>query len=53
MKFRIYYEDHSTFDGDPFDAPALNVTCIVQPDPDVGRHVLQGRDCYWPLHTMS
>lgn len=48
MRYRIYYADGSTFDGSPSGAPSLGVVCIVQPDPDVGRHVLSGFDYYWP-----
>lgn len=50
VDWRIYYGDGSTFDssqGSPLHAPALNVQCIVQPDPDVGRHVVSKFAYYW------
>jgi hypothetical protein len=50
MGWRIYYDDGATFDdtqGDPDAAPAFGIVCIVQPDADVGRMVLQGWDWYY------
>lgn len=50
MKWRIYYGDGSTFDssqGEPSDAPAFNVQCIVENDPDVGRVILADDDWYY------
>ena len=48
--WRIYYDDGSTFDsteGDPDDAPAFGVQCIVEPDDDGGRVVLNHFDWYY------
>lgn len=48
--WRLYYDDGSTFsseDGGPQDAPARGVIAILQPDPDVGHHVVTGFDYYW------
>jgi hypothetical protein len=48
VRWRIYYGDGSTFDsgqGEPADAPSLNVQAIVQRDPSphgVGRFVIHG-----------
>lgn len=50
VKWRIYYDDGSTFDsndGDPDQAPGYGVICIVQPDPDVGRTVMRRFDWYY------
>lgn len=49
--FRIYYGDGSTFEGDPEDAPASNVQCIVFNDSateisNIGRVVLSQWDIY-------
>lgn len=48
--WRIYYADGSTFDweqGLPAEAPGRGVICIVQPDPDTGRHRVSGFGYYW------
>lgn len=47
MNWRIYYGDGSTYDGEPFAAPSLNVQAIAQLDDEVGRHVIAGFDFYW------
>ena len=50
VKWRIYYADGTTFDsseGTPYDAPSRGVICIVQPDIDVGRHLVHRFDFYW------
>ena len=50
MKWRIYYGDGTTFDSDDgatTEAPATNVQAIVQPDPDVGRHIINRFDWYF------
>jgi hypothetical protein len=46
MQFRVYYEDGTTYAGDPFNAPAWGVLCIVEPDADCGRHIVQGGKFY-------
>lgn len=47
MKWRIYYGDGSTYDGDPFLAPPDNVQCVVIADPDHGRILRAMKDFYW------
>ena len=54
MRWKIHYGDGSTFssnDGDPFDAPALNVQIIVVRDDDpssqLGRYPVHRFDYYW------
>jgi hypothetical protein len=44
--FRIYYDDGSTFDGDPFDAPFWGVLIIVEKDRDHGRRIVSNGDYY-------
>ena len=46
MNFRVYYADGSTFDGDAFNAPAMNVLMIVELDKDHGRRIVSGGDYY-------
>jgi hypothetical protein len=50
--WRVYYGDGSTFDGDPSEAPALNVQAIAVADPVVGRFVWSARDFYWWEHDQ-
>lgn len=47
-KFRVYYEDGSTYDGDPFDAPATGVQVITQEDParTKGFRLFTSKDAY-------
>lgn len=50
MRWRIYYDDESTFDssmGEPEQAPSYGVICIVQPHEDSGRIVVSGYDWYY------
>lgn len=50
LAWRMYFGDGSTFDssqGEPNDAPGLDVQCIVFPDPEVGRIVLHRWDWYY------
>lgn len=50
MKWRIYYDDGSTFDsamGSEMEAPGLGVICIVQPEPRAGREIMQRWDWYY------
>jgi hypothetical protein len=50
LKWRIYYGDGTTFsseDGEPVDAPGYGVQCIVQPEKNRGRSVMQGWDWYY------
>ena len=44
MKWRIYYSDGSTYNGDPFEAPQVDVQAIAQGEPFI---VMQGRDAYF------
>lgn len=48
--WRVYYDDGTTGDSTNFSpeiVPALGVLCVVQPDPDTGRHRLSKVDYYW------
>lgn len=45
--WRVYYGDGSTYQGDPYEAPALNCACIVMAHEEVGRCVVAGKDYYW------
>ena len=42
----IHYDDGSTFDGDPFDAPRTGVVAITRPDAWVGWVIVHGGDYY-------
>ena len=44
--WRIYYDDGSTFEGDPLAAPADGVIVIACYENDVGRQLLHGWDWY-------
>lgn len=46
MKFRIYYDDGSTFD-ELEDAPGQGVVVIAQSDEDVGKELLHRKDFYY------
>lgn len=49
-KWKIYYDDGSTFDerqGDVTAAPAFGVVCIIFPDDLVGRIILHRHDWYY------
>ena len=47
MRFRIHYGDGSTWEGDPFEAPRLNVQVIKQEHPNERGYILMhGRDMY-------
>lgn len=55
LTWRIYYDDRSIFDssmGEPDDAPAFGVQCIVEQDNAVGRTILTGFDWYY-FHPES
>jgi hypothetical protein len=55
MKWRIYYDDDTTFDnsqGEPWEAPGRGIICVVQIDPSplmhsVNTQILQGHPFYW------
>lgn len=50
MKWRIYYDDESTFDdsmGSPEDAPGYGVIAVTVYDRDNGRLCLNGWDWYY------
>lgn len=50
LNWRIYYGDGSTFsswDGQPGDAPALNVQAIASEDLEIGRRTASRYDFYW------
>lgn len=40
--YRVYYDDGSTYDGPPEQAPERGVQCIVHKDPMQGRYILMG-----------
>lgn len=44
--FRVYYADKSTYDGDPFGAPALDALVIVESDQEHGRRIVSGGDYF-------
>lgn len=44
--FKIFYDDDSTYTGDPFNAPAFGVLAIVELDKDHGRRIIQNADYY-------
>ena len=45
--FRIYYGDGTTYKGDPFHAPAMNVQLIVAEwHAERGWRIVQGKDYY-------
>lgn len=44
--FRIYYADGSTYDGDPYCAPALGVLLILENSLEHGRRYVAGGDYY-------
>lgn len=50
IKWRIYYDDGSTFDntnGEPSDAQGYGIIAIVEADDAMGRVVLNGWDWYY------
>ena len=49
IRWRIYYDDGSTFDsqGGCEDAPPFGVICIIYPDDLVGRKIMHGWDWYY------
>lgn len=55
LLWRVYFGDGATFssdDGSPYDAPRLNVMCVVGPDKWTGRYTVSDKDAYWwvPAH---
>ena len=44
--YRIYYADETTYDGDPFNAPAFGVLLILEPDKESGRRFVSNGDFY-------
>ena len=53
LLWRVYFGDGETFsnaDGSPYDAPRLNVMCVVGADPQVGRYIVSDKDAYWWEH---
>ena len=46
MTWRIYYGDGSTYDGDPYDAPGLNVQVCMMSNADHGRYSQTRFDYY-------
>lgn len=44
MKFKVFYDDGRTYQGDPFGAPGLGVICIV--DRHDFPHLHEGSDYY-------
>lgn len=51
MRWRIYYDDGTTFgsdDGTPFDAPSAGVVIVAQRLPGQDRELMHGKDYfYW------
>jgi len=47
IKWKIYYEDQTTYCGDPWLAPALGVMCVVHADSECGRYMRVNHDYYW------
>lgn len=47
IAWKIYYDDGTTYTGDPFLAPALGVLIVVHPDPEHGRYFRFNHDYYW------
>jgi hypothetical protein len=48
MKFRIYYEDGTTYASDPFYAASCGVVCVAQEkDTPTGWAIRSGRDYYY------
>ena len=57
MKWRIYYEDNSTFsntDGEPWDAPTSGVLVVGCDNDEVGRVLVYGQSYYfwWEEHKQ-
>lgn len=44
--FKIYYDDDTTYTGDPYNAPGLGVLIIVEDDSLHGRRIIQNGDYY-------
>lgn len=53
--FRIYYDGGTTYDGDPYDAPAFGVLVIVEKNANHGRQLVTTKDYFVYLgdHWMS
>jgi hypothetical protein len=50
IEWRILYDDGTDFDssqGEPCDAPAYGIVCIIQRDDLVGRKIAHGWDWYY------
>jgi hypothetical protein len=47
IDWKIFYDNGSTYHGDPFLAPGLGVIAIVNRDSDHGRYIRVGHDYYW------
>lgn len=46
VKFKVYYSDGSTFEGDPFLAPAWGALLVVERDGDHGRRIVSHNDYF-------
>lgn len=44
--FKVFYDNGSTYVGDPFYAPVLGVLVIVEDDSEHGRRIIQNADYY-------
>lgn len=44
--YRIYYDDGTTYQGDPYNAPAFGVLVIIEDDPEAGRVLIENGDYY-------
>jgi hypothetical protein len=53
LLWKVFYGDGATFsdgDGSPYDAPRLNVMCVVGADLHLGRYMVSDKDAYWWEH---
>ena len=44
--FKIFYDDGSTYTGDPFNAPVFGALVVVEDDKDHGRRIVHGCDYF-------
>lgn len=47
IKWRVYYDNGDTFDGDQPPECRTGVICVVQADPSLGREILDRSDWYY------
>ena len=52
MDYKVYYSDGTTYAGDPFKAPAMDVQIILHADKEHGRRMVTGADYYvWEFES--